>query len=88
MINLERLFDGIVKSFKAPINLLLYAAMILYLIGYWCGSADISGFLVFLIVCVGANLISGIFIALTDRNQVKNFDRFYIYGNSNKGRNR
>lgn len=85
---MEKLFDNIVKAFKTPINIFLYITIILYLIGYWCGKADISGFVIFSIVCVGANFIAGTIMALTDRNQSKNFDRIYIYGNSTKGRNR
>lgn len=85
---MERLFQNIGKSFLVPINFFVYLVIFLYLIGYWTGKADLSGVVIFSIADLFANILCGVIVTFTDRNNTRKFDSFYIYGNSEKGRKR
>ena len=83
---MEKLFDNIVKSFLYPINLLPFLAVVLYFFGYITGNADASGMMVFGIAMVVANVVSGIFITVSEHFKDKDFEKRYIYGHSKNTR--
>lgn len=83
---MEKFFKNVLSAFLTPVNYLLYIVILLYFIGYITGNADDSGYKLFLFVCVVGNVVSALFLTMFDRNNVKKFDNFYIYGKSKKGR--
>ena len=85
---IDRIFDSVVKSFLTPINFLLYFVIFLYFIGYITGAADLSGVIIFSIVCVGGNLISGIIGGIVDSCNAKKFETLYIYGGYDRKKRR